>query len=147
LMNYYVRSKLKYGPEAKDGRCRGQMVQGICEAGETVFIPSGWWHLVVNLETSIAVTQNFVGRNELAQVLDFMIRRPDQLSGFSRVLDRDDGGPGIFRAFCHGLRAAGYDSILDEALLSILPKSQVAPKSTWREGGDQPFTFGFDVEE
>ncbi|EEC68399.1 hypothetical protein OsI_36560 [Oryza sativa Indica Group] len=34
-------------------------VECICRAGEVVFVPNGWWHLVINLEESIAITQNY----------------------------------------------------------------------------------------
>ncbi|CAO1614693.1 unnamed protein product [Sympodiomycopsis kandeliae] len=60
----------------------GQLLQGICNAGETVYVPSGWWHLVINLSESIALTQNFVSLSELPQVLHFMKNKYQQISGF-----------------------------------------------------------------
>lgn len=45
--------------------------------------------VVVNLEDSIAVTQNFVSRTNLSKVLLFLRNRPDQVSGFRRSAYQD----------------------------------------------------------
>lgn len=57
-------------------------MEGVCNEGEVLHVPSGWWHLVVNLSPSIAITQNFVPKAHLAQVLAFLKDKPDQVSGF-----------------------------------------------------------------
>ena len=57
-------------------------LEGVCREGEVLHVPSGWWHLVVNLEPTIAITQNFVPKSHFPAVLDFLQTKPDQVSGF-----------------------------------------------------------------
>ena len=56
-------------------------IEGISEEGDVVFIPSGWWHMVINLEASIAITQNYANRYNLRTVLKFLKCKTDQISG------------------------------------------------------------------
>lgn len=83
LLEFAQETRRLYGPEAARPEDR-LLVEGVCEEGEVLYVPSGWWHLVINLEESVALTQNFVSPAELGIVLDFMKNKPDQLSGFKR---------------------------------------------------------------
>ena len=52
----------------EEARADGRMVEGVCGQGDVVFVPAGWWHLVMNLEETLAVTQNFVCEGNLPTV-------------------------------------------------------------------------------
>ncbi|RAH66504.1 putative F-box and JmjC domain protein [Aspergillus aculeatinus CBS 121060] len=72
-----------FGFHAEARRTPG-CVEGICKEGEILHVPSGWWHLVVNIEPSIAITQNFIPRAHLSAALDFLSNKADQVSGFRK---------------------------------------------------------------
>lgn len=48
-------SMLKGIPKYKDFCC----FEFTQNAGETIYVPNGWWHAVLNLTDTVAVTQNF----------------------------------------------------------------------------------------
>lgn len=57
-------------------------IECIAEPGDCVFVPHGWWHMVINLdEFSIAITQNYVSTSNLSDVLRFLREKPEQISG------------------------------------------------------------------
>ncbi|BGP31416.1 hypothetical protein JCM10296v2_003180 [Rhodotorula toruloides] len=138
FISYYAAAKATYGPKAKDPSKRGKMREGICREGEILYVPSGWWHIVVNLTPAIAVTQNYVSHREFPAVLRFMRDRPSQVSGFKLRgtssptgtpnaqeggLNEDDcdetGGGQVFGRFVEAMRRAGRAEMVDKALDEI----------------------------
>ncbi|KAG5475368.1 hypothetical protein LSCM1_03481 [Leishmania martiniquensis] len=63
----------------------------ICEPGDIMFIPCGWWHFVINLEDSIAITQNYVSRCNLPKVMKFLRAMRRYISGIDEDADTATG--------------------------------------------------------
>ncbi|PWN95540.1 Clavaminate synthase-like protein, partial [Tilletiopsis washingtonensis] len=96
----------------------GMLLEGRCEEGETVYVPTGWWHCVVNTSECVAFTQNLVSRHELGAVLDFMKSRPTHVSGFKRA---PSSCAPLYGLFCARLRE--YDeALLEDALRQVREK-------------------------
>ena len=64
-------------------------VECVCEAGELIYIPNGWWHLAVNESESVAVTQNFVSAQNVLSVVEFLSQEgnAELLDGLMARLD------------------------------------------------------------
>lgn len=125
------------GFHAEARRAEG-CLEGICEAGECIYVPAGWYHLVLNLEDSVALTQNFVPRHRLADVLLFLRDRREQVSGF-----RDDVQD-PYELFVARLKEL-EPAVLDEAMAVLEMRTKNA-KAKWEQvktDDGEGFAFGF----
>ncbi|KAL4882795.1 hypothetical protein BJY04DRAFT_206744 [Aspergillus karnatakaensis] len=140
------------GFHAEARRTQG-CIEGICREGEILHVPSGWWHLVVNLEPAIAITQNFIPRAHLTAALDFLSNKADQVSGFRK----DVSNP--YERFVAKMEETHPDSL--QSALEELKKKSEGKKRKWDEivHGKLPtddteapaesggFTFGFGGDD
>jgi len=141
-------------------------IEAICAEGEILHVPSGWYHMVLNLEDGIALTQNFVPKAHLINVLEFLRDKKDQVSGFGRD-DVDDKCKGVeeggeYDLFVRRLREEGFGGEVDMALEEMARRDEKkGRKSKWEiltgraGGGDDDdrevdngdaaggFSFGF----
>ena len=117
--------------------------EGICYAGEVLHVPSGWFHLVLNLEDSLALTQNFVPSKRLADVLGFLRDQKEQISGFK------DDVEDAYELFARRL-GEKHPNLLQGGLVELDKKRKIG-RGKWEElvkGSDEQesekgFSFGF----
>lgn len=157
FMNFYRQA----AAAARTARARGGAgpfpMECTLREGELMFVPSGWWHLVVNLEDTIAITQNFCTKATLPRVRRFLREKREQVSGVASpetLHERFDAAveaahPGLIAAqeaeeeaaARERTRAGGasrYARVMASARAS---QGEAAPTGGGSGGG--VFTFGF----
>ncbi|KAL6766636.1 hypothetical protein ACKKBG_A36795 [Auxenochlorella protothecoides x Auxenochlorella symbiontica] len=121
-----------YDHRAAGGRAPAECV---VRPGEVLFVPRQWWHLAINLEESIAVTQNYVSTANLRHVLAFLSsRNPALVSG----LEGDERRASLHDDFLAALKEVRPQALADSAALEAeeLSRAQATHKlsSLFREG-------------
>ncbi|KAK4698148.1 hypothetical protein P7C71_g39, partial [Lecanoromycetidae sp. Uapishka_2] len=117
--------------------------------------PDSRWLIVgpersgMNLEPSIAITQNFVPQAHLAKVLDFLKNKPDQVSGFNKDVTN------AYDLFLDKVRTL-YPALL-ETVMEEMESVQQGRKRKWDQlmkdtqdevSNAEGFNFGFgDAED
>ncbi|KAI3932821.1 hypothetical protein MKX01_031803 [Papaver californicum] len=99
-------------------------VECVCKAGEVM--PNGWWHLVINLEESIAITQNYVSRRNLLNVLDFL-KRPNASELVSGTTDRVN----LYDKFKSAIEASFPGTIEDLELKAVEKEAEKKKPTFW----------------
>ncbi|RKP07513.1 hypothetical protein THASP1DRAFT_30669 [Thamnocephalis sphaerospora] len=60
----------------------------IQESGQTIFVPGGWWHMVLNLNETVAVTQNFADDHNLELVCSDICGNPKIFTPFLEKMNQ-----------------------------------------------------------
>ncbi|KAL0483448.1 hypothetical protein AKO1_014781 [Acrasis kona] len=74
----------------QDGQNKDAPIEFIQRPGDLVYVPTGWWHIVLNLEECIAVTHNFCNTHNIHNVSRFIRTKNSEklIDKFSAAMNR-----------------------------------------------------------
>ena len=126
---------LNFYDETKEMEVRPR--ECVVEAGEVIFVPRGWWHLVINLEESVALTQNYVSSANLKHVLKY-IKKAELVSGCAP--EKRDTLHGRFLSALKEKRPRIMDDAVEPQKQHL---SDLFSGGGKRENGGESFRFNF----
>jgi oxalate decarboxylase/phosphoglucose isomerase-like protein (cupin superfamily) len=54
------------------------IITSFCNNRQTIYVPSGWWHMVINMDDTVAVTHNFADEANLLHVKGSLLSDSDE---------------------------------------------------------------------
>jgi hypothetical protein len=113
----------------KDPDISKRPLEIIVQPGEVIFVPHGYWHMVLNLDMCVALTHNYVSTSNLSDCLHFLKYKSDQISG---IRDRSEAVSvhSIYNEFVAGLQSVLPSTDIQEYVNRSKEKERVSKKRT-----------------
>ena len=146
----------------KDPNPARRPLEAVVQPGEVIFVPHGYWHMVVNLDDCIALTHNYVSTSNLENCLHFLREKKDQISGVRDRADAVDANA-MYDLFVSELSSSmvmetgKLEAIISrskkkgkEGLSSVLPQKRKIKLTVFdteapekKQEHEEPFSFSF----
>jgi histone arginine demethylase JMJD6 len=106
----YPKFKVREGNDIKTLGEKLGMIEVLQKPGETIFVPGGWAHVVINLDLTVAVTQNFCSSTNAEYVyLQTRHSRPKLGAKLFREIQRlGQAEPQIYGNLAESLKMTKY---------------------------------------
>ena len=138
-------------PELRGAPVHLRPREAVLHAGELLFVPRGWWHTALNLQPTVAITQNYVPVSSAAHVLRYLdpATARELVSGVAPTQRAQ-----LHAQFLHVLRRHCPEALQQPPSAAAAAASPASPAATWwdklveepaAEGGGSGggFKFGF----